>query len=100
MNKLYIQNDSRDNVNNFLYFNDDAILILDNFIKTSFPDSIDLDDYLAWTRTPARVEWVRILTPDMLERVYNFSSLMGWGLVIVHNDFGVPESFIESCKGL
>lgn len=97
MSRLYIQKDSRTVVNNYLYFNDDAILILDNFIKTSLHDSVDLLDYLSWNDL---VGGIRILRPDMMDSVYNFSNLMGWEVIIVNNNFGDPEYFIESCKEL
>ena len=97
MNKLYIQNDSRDGINNLLYSNDGAILILDNFIKTSFTDSTGLLDYFSWNDSLGKV---RILTPDMMDSFYNFSRLMEWELLIVNNNLGDPEAFIESCRRL
>ena len=100
MNKLYIQKDSKDGVNNFLYFNDHAILILDNFIKTSVPGIQHTSEYFSWINSEVPVNKVRVLTPDMMESVYNFISLMEWEFIVVSNDIAWSDKFITSCKEL
>jgi hypothetical protein len=96
MNKLYIQKDSDEDVDVFLYFDDEAILTLDNFIVSSFGED-NLCDYYDWVLTFCKI---RLVTPEMVDSVYSFASLMEWEVITIENDLTVPDEFIISCKEL